>query len=449
MTVFYSNPGHLKHSQLANTSCHIHLWLATQDASITNELINPLQQFGYTVIVYIPTTIPNIDTNFVPPDILVIDLELLNTDSTSITNTEYFSQFSALQNLECPILIAASEDNFQSRRRAAQIKAIGFLLKPLDAAQLVDNIERILGEHYAPPLRVLIIDNDLELANHFCKVLRTEGIETALLTDPSLIIDTIDTFRPEFILLDMEIPGYSAPELAAIIRYHNDLMGIPIVFLYNADALNPYIEEMQQIAADFIRKPIKDSHLVTAIKMRAVRFRQLAKLMSKDSLTGLLKHTRIKEGINLELVRVQRSDKTLSIAMLDIDHFRQVNKDYGHAAGDRVIVALGYMLKHCLRKGDGIGRYGGEEFVAILPECDPNMAYQVMDNIRERFAGLQFQHEGQKFFCTISIGIAYTNDLAVQNSDSLLIATEEALQLAKQWGRNQVRLATHATRNSN
>jgi len=202
---------------------------------------------------------------------------------------------------------------------------------------------------------------------------------------------------------------------------------------------------MSRGADDFLTKPISDAHLVAAVRVRATRSRQLADLMSKDSLTGLLKHARIKETIAIELARARRNNQPLSVAMLDIDHFKSVNDTYGHASGDRVIKALAHLLKQRLRKADGIGRYGGEEFVVILPECDQETAQRVLDDIRARFAALRYQHEDREFASTFSVGIACTLQLPAANGDELLIAADAALYAAKHGGRNQVRVAGGST----
>ncbi|MDO9601622.1 MAG: diguanylate cyclase, partial [Rhodocyclaceae bacterium] len=101
-------------------------------------------------------------------------------------------------------------------------------------------------------------------------------------------------------------------------------------------------------------------------------------------------------------------------------------------------------LKQRLRKADGIGRYGGEEFVAILPECDPETAKKILDDIRTRFAALCFQHEGQEFAVTLSAGIACSAQQPAAGGDELLIAADAALYAAKHGGRNQVRVAEAA-----
>lgn len=124
--------------------------------------------------------------------------------------------------------------------------------------------------------------------------------------------------------------------------------------------------------------------------------------------------------------------------MLDIDFFKKVNDSYGHAAGDNVIRALANLLRQRLRRIDSLGRYGGEEFLVVLPDCPPDQALRILDEIRQRFADLHFIADGQQFSVTLSAGIASTDD-APASADDLLDKADRALYTAKHGGRNQVR----------
>lgn len=416
-----------------------HVWLVEDDAQLGQSLVQLLNQFDYETHLYTQAAIRIAPPPREPrPDILMMDVLL--TDETIEYTTQLFSS-PALQALDCPILIISSRDDFQSRARAARLGAACFMLKPLDVSLLVNRIEAMLAERFAAPYRILIIDDDADLANHFRLVLNAANMEVLVLSKPETLIDVISGFHPEMILMDMHMPGYSGPELATIIRHHTEWIGLPIVYLSAETDIAQQLQAMQRGADDFITKPISDAYLISAVKIRAARSRQLADLASKDSLTGLLKHALIKESLALELARAQRNRKPLSIAMIDIDLFKGVNDTYGHAVGDRVIVALAHLLKHRLRKTDIVGRYGGEEFVAILPECDFKTAVRLIDDIRERFSTLSFQHEEKEFSITLSAGIASDLLQPMANSNELLIAADEALYVAKHNGRNQVQVA--------
>ncbi|MBH1975237.1 MAG: diguanylate cyclase [Rhodocyclales bacterium] len=419
-----------------------HVWLVEDDPQLGQSLVQLLNQFDYETHLYTQSAIRIAAPPREPrPDILMMDVLL--TDETIEYTTQLFSS-PALQALDCPILIISSRDDFQSRARAARLGAACFMLKPLDVSLLVNRIEAMLAERFAVPYRILIIDDDADLANHFRLVLSAANMEVLVLNKPETLIDVISGFHPEMILMDMHMPGYSGPELATIIRHHTEWIGLPIVYLSAETDIAQQLQAMQRGADDFITKPISDAYLISAVKIRAARSRQLAELASKDSLTGMLKHALIKESLALELARAQRNRKPLSIAMIDIDLFKGVNDTYGHAVGDRVIVALAHLLKHRLRKTDIVGRYGGEEFVAILPECDFKTAVRLIDDIRERFSTLSFQHEEKEFNITLSAGIASDLLQPMANSNELLIAADEALYVAKHNGRNQVQVADNS-----
>ncbi|MGM0631531.1 MAG: GGDEF domain-containing protein, partial [Pseudomonadota bacterium] len=172
---------------------------------------------------------------------------------------------------------------------------------------------------------------------------------------------------------------------------------------------------------------------------RVHRARVLEQLISKDGLTGLLKHAAIKEHATHELERARRDGGVLSIVMLDIDHFKRVNDTYGHATGDTVIASLATLLRHRFRKTDIVGRYGGEEFMIILPNTNESDTFDVVDGIRKVFSEMEFTAQGETFYCTLSAGCICSEDFSSKASVSELIeAADKALYVSKNNGRNQV-----------
>lgn len=341
--------------------------------------------------------------------------------------------------LTCPLLFISSFDDFQSRVRAAQLGAEAYFLKPLDVPRLANRLAQVLEQRRAPPQRVLIVDDDKDLAAHYRLVLMDAGMEVDILHQPEAIIEKIATFRPELVLMDLYMPGYSGPELAGVIRQYDKWTSLPIVYLSAETDIDLQVAAMSRGADDFLTKPVPDVQLVAAVRARIDRARQLAEQISKDSLTGLLKHARIKEVAEIEVIRSRRIGKPVTLAMLDIDHFKEVNDNYGHAAGDIVISSVAMLLRQRLRHSDIVGRYGGEEFIAVLPECDAGSAEQLMNDIRQRFSGLHFNHAGQPFSCSLSVGLACSVQHPEANSAELLIAADKAMYAAKRGGRNQVR----------
>ena len=165
------------------------------------------------------------------------------------------------------------------------------------------------------------------------------------------------------------------------------------------------LEALQTGADDFLQKPIDDAEL----------------------------------QLEAEIERSQRAQSTTTLAMLDIDHFKRVNDSYGHPVGDRVIRSLSELLRRRLRKSDVIGRYGGEEFVVLMPDTGMDNALAVIDGLRQDFASLRYLGEHDTFECTFSAGIAQLPP--EMGMDELIGAADAALYEAKRGGRNCVRCA--------
>jgi diguanylate cyclase (GGDEF)-like protein len=190
---------------------------------------------------------------------------------------------------------------------------------------------------------------------------------------------------------------------------------------------------------DFLTKPIKPGHLVSSVSSRIQRSRMLRSFMVRDSLTGLLNHTAIKDQLEREVARAKRLKTPLAYAMIDIDLFKRVNDTYGHPVGDRVIKSLSRLLKQRLRETDVVGRYGGEEFAVIMSDTDGPAAMKVLDNIRDAFSRFSHLADGKEFSVTFSGGIA---DVAL-SGDAIKLGdfADRALYEAKHAGRNRLVLA--------
>jgi diguanylate cyclase (GGDEF)-like protein len=229
--------------------------------------------------------------------------------------------------------------------------------------------------------------------------------------------------------------------LAKVIRQLDAFVSIPIVFLSAESDLDKQLFAMGLGGDDFLTKPIQPQHLISSVTSRIRRSLMLRSFMVRDSLTGLLNHTAIKDMLDGEVARAIRQKKHLSFAMVDIDNFKQVNDSHGHPAGDRVIKSLSRLLKQRLRTSDLIGRYGGEEFAIILIDADKTMAMKVLDTIRVDFSQLRHMADEKEFQVTFSCGIADVSQFP--DATKLNDAADKALYKAKHAGRNRVMLADY------
>jgi diguanylate cyclase (GGDEF)-like protein len=266
-----------------------------------------------------------------------------------------------------------------------------------------------------------------------------------VVTEPLKTLDVMRDFSPELILMDLYMPECNGLEMAKVIRQLEAYISIPIVFLSSEQNIQTQLEAMDKGADAFLTKPIQANHLVASVSARLKRYRKLRSFMVKDGLTGLLNHTKCKEELDLEMKRVQRLGSVMVFAMLDIDFFKNVNDNYGHAAGDRVLKSLSRMLQQRLRKTDIVGRYGGEEFAVILKDTDTASAFTALDEVRKAFALIAHQSDKGDFFVTFSGGLAAYP--AFVSAAEIGHAADMALYEAKREGRNRVAIAS-ATKGS-
>lgn len=341
--------------------------------------------------------------------------------------------------LKCPVIMLTARTDLAARLASVRAGIDAFLTKPVDMADLVDALDHLTSVEDQDPYRILVVDDDLDVIKFSKAVLEGAGMRVSAINDPMQILDALSDFGPELILLDLYMPGCSGEELAAVIRQQEAYAGIPIVFLSGESDKDKQLRVLELGGDDFLTKPIRSEHLVSSVRHRVSRFRDLRGLMVRDSMTGLFNHTTTKQFMASELARADRAKTTLTVASLDIDHFKNVNDSYGHGVGDRVIKSLARLLKQRLRTADIVGRMGGEEFAAVLPDSTAEQAEKVFNTIRQAFADIVFHTDIEDFNVTISCGIAeYPRYGSVS---ALSDASDKALYVAKNGGRNKVVLA--------
>jgi diguanylate cyclase (GGDEF)-like protein len=173
---------------------------------------------------------------------------------------------------------------------------------------------------------------------------------------------------------------------------------------------------------------------------------KLRRQATMDTLTGLLNRGAIMDRLAKEMDRAIRENEPLCVAMIDLDHFKQINDTHGHSAGDAALCEAARKMSSVLRPYDSVGRYGGEEFVVVFPRCDQAVALGIAERIRSSICE-PIRIESREVSVTASIGVAQAS--SPPNLDAVMRAADRALFLAKQSGRNRVELAKGAANQAN
>ena len=415
-----------------------HIYLIGTDAAEAGSLAAQLGHFGYTLKAYSELAEAREAIRETPPTALLMDM--LFSSGRGESGAEALEELQASISCRFPVLFISAIDDLATRLLAVRVGGAGFFPKPADVPLLVDILDQLTGIRMPAPERILIVDDDRLAANLNAVYLRRRGMEVTVVTDPLTTIEVLSDVQPELVLLDMYMPTCTGMELAAVIRQIEAFVGLPIVFLSAETDRDKQLAAVGLGGDDFLVKPIKPEHLIAAVVSRTERYRKLRSVMMRDGLTGLFNHSTITDRLAQEVARARRQQTPLSVVMLDIDHFKRVNDTHGHPVGDRVIKSLARLLTQRLRVTDVVGRYGGEEFLVILPDTAPDQALPLVDKLREAFSKL-IQHAGSlPFSATFSAGIA--GFPAWHEAADLKEAADQALYQAKRGGRDRVAAAS-------
>ncbi len=335
-----------------------------------------------------------------------------------------------------PLVFLSEAGDFATRLEAVRAGGGAFFTKPVDLGDLIGTLDALTNPRPVDPLRVLIVEDEPELAEHFGLLLGQAGMKIAKVNRPEDALQALSEFNPELVLMDLYMPGCSGLELAALIRQIPGFLTLPIVFLSVESRIQQQMKAIDLGADDFLTKNIAPQYLISSVTARAQRARILQSFMSRDGLTGLLNHTHMKEQIVVEVARSRRLRSPLSLAMIDVDRFKEVNDTHGHATGDRVLKSLAYLLRQRLRRTDVLGRFGGDEFAVLLTDTSAEKAAEVLEEVRAAFGQVIHPAEGTTVTCTLSVGVAGLEENA--DAQGLSDAADRALYLAKEEGRNRV-----------
>jgi diguanylate cyclase (GGDEF)-like protein len=410
------------------------LYVLENDSATSDLLKTGLSSFGYQLRAF--TDIEALCEAALSelPNGLIVDIEKNNIADNTLATAARRLREHGMEAI--PILVVSEHDSFAEKLEAARNSVVAFLSKPVNIPALESSLEFVLQPRAKSPYRVLLVDDDVYSMEHHRLMLGKWGIMAHPLSDPSKILDVIEEFHPDLMIFDLHMPSCTGVELAEVVRFHTHWLHIPIIFLSSERNERRQIAAMMTGGDDFIVKPVVEESFVATITGRAQRARQLAELMTRDSLTGLLKHTEIKERLGHEYARAGRNKSLVSVAMLDIDKFKRVNDTYGHQTGDVVIATLAHLLRRGLRTTDILGRYGGEEYMVVMPDTDAKNAAIKLNTLRSEFEKVTFRHNDEVFTCSFSGGICQSDQ--VKNIDEFVEQADMALFRAKERGRNQI-----------
>jgi diguanylate cyclase (GGDEF)-like protein len=242
--------------------------------------------------------------------------------------------------------------------------------------------------------------------------------------------------KPDLILLDVAMPVMNGYDVCKELKSDPSTSTIPIIFITAMQTEEDEEKALDLGAVDFLTKPVRPAILIARIKTHIILKKQhdaLIELAMKDQLTQLYNRHYLMEMASHRVAKAMRSKVAISVLILDVDHFKQINDTHGHVAGDQVLKLLALLLEEECRQEDILARFGGEEFLIFFDECDEPSATSIAERIRLKIAGLK----PAGIQVTASIGVAQLN-LGKEGFTELIKRADDAMYHAKNTGRNLV-----------
>jgi len=307
-------------------------------------------------------------------------------------------------------------------------------------------------------VQALVVDDSVVYRKLIGDYLRSWGFGVTLAENGSAawrILQQPDS--PKLVLLDWVLPDLDGIELCKRIRQAG-LSGpyVYVILLTSKEGRQNMLEAMQAGADDYLAKPFDELELkarllvgkrILDLQDELVSAREsMRHAATHDSLTGLMNRGEILSMLERELERARREHNKLAVILSDIDHFKRVNDTLGHLFGDEALREIGRRLCAQLRVYDGVGRYGGEEFLIILPNCELRDALMRANELRESVANTPVVCSGEERFITMSMGVAVSAGDEKNELEALLNQADAGLYAAKEKGRNRVGHFTPAVR---
>lgn len=300
---------------------------------------------------------------------------------------------------------------------------------------------------------VLVIDDSIAIRERIIKSLEAFNLferyyeaEDGLEGFKKLLASPVD-----IILCDLEMPRMDGFKFLGMMKSRPDLQDVPVIILTGMNDRELKVKGLEQGASDYITKPFDPEELVARVKVHLkIKHLQddlkrsnelLLELSNTDHLTGMYNRRYLMESLDKEVQRTARKGGNLSLLILDIDHFKNVNDTYGHLQGDIVLQKVAVQLQKELRSYDTAARYGGEEFISVLPDTTLTEAAFVAERIRMSIQALTFREPLSALNITVSLGVATFDVHRCATMDDFIKLADDALYRAKTGGRNRVECA--------
>ena len=342
---------------------------------------------------------------------------------------------------QIPIIFLTQNPTLHHRMSAVYAGGTAFLSKSFSehGSELLDLMEQILEEKRQRQHKILVVDDDQEFIQWLGNILQERELQVQMLSTPSRILDALEDYQPDLLLLDFSMPGFNGIDLTKMLRSMPRWKGLPILLLTARTDPELRATALRSGLDDYINKPILIEELMSRIQLHLGRIKTLERQRYRDSLTGLLTRHAFLDLMSSRLEEAQRFDHSVALCFMDIDQLKQINETYGYSTGDQILSQIGQILTRDLRLYDACCHWQEDQFGLLFFESRTRpIACRSSRGSLDKICAYQFSSKGG-----IAFQIKMTASLSMypnpSNSlEALLHNTAHKLTKAQKAGGNQL-----------
>lgn len=425
---------------------------ATMRAIIQKEL----EVGGYTVITFSDGLEALAALRWMPqpPDLITLDIDMPRMNGfdccEQLRNWEAEGVIGPV-NGHIPVLFVSANDTFDNRSRGFHLGSLEFISKPFGRGEITAAVNKVLQpQSIFSGMTALVVDDNVGLRRMVGACMERIGLQVIEAENGRQAFELIkeNLVQIDIGIVDYDMPVMRGDEFIHLARQFPEAEHLPMLSLSGAGETQAVLRMFRAGASDYLVKPFIAEELLARVQVHLQLRRHMKNLQEmnrnlydkavNDSLTGLRNKRFFQEAFEEMFARSIRSLADISCLFFDLDHFKKVNDTCGHAFGDYVLKTIGQLVKKNIRIGDLAARFGGEEFVVVLPNTGLEQALIVAEKIRALVESHRFSDQGRQWPVTVSIGVSsFASDQPISAASMLQLA-DQALYLAKDGGRNRV-----------
>ncbi|WP_084489855.1 response regulator [Desulfotignum balticum] len=401
-----------------------------------------------------------------PPDLITLDVEMpgLNGWETckKLRSPHYADRISRHRNSRIPVIFVTGQNTMSERKKGFSAGAADFITKPFAEGELLETVDRILKPvALSQGMTALVVEDNVVARQIVADILIQEGLQVIEAKDGQEGYALFSSHADDInvVITDLFMPNMNGDALSKKIRKELNRSDLPIICLTATPDQSELLNVFNAGVSDYLVKPFAKEELLARITVHLERYRlsrqlkekindlkisneKIRKLSITDPLTGCYNRNYLSRQLAKEITRTQRYQTPISLVLTDIDFFKKVNDTFGHSAGDTVLVEFVNTIHRVIRKDlDWVTRYGGEEFVIVLPETAYDQACQCTERLRKKIADTPVTHDEVPISITASFGVTCLDPAQITDdfsTDRLIDTADHFLYQAKENGRNRV-----------